>query len=437
MSFTSRDNWIQNQTNAGVSAALQTLHVEWNKSTFGTAYTVGRWYDLNLSYGIPPYCQYGELTKNAGPWNSANDWQTNTQWTYTPATPVGSFVRAATGSGDLTQTGMQSSLINGRTYNVIWNLTAISGGNIVVSLNGATGITRALAGTYVETITVGAGSGGLNFHASASGVTATITGSAIVPTGVSVFESLQAFPLLDTNSTSGALYHGGNVSPMTKHIFNVGVTSAVATFVPGTLMLCDFLMAYPGIDLNVATTQTLLNNNTLPRYTTGAGVRPFLVVTNTYPAALGIYAGGTSISYTNQNDAAGRTLAVEVDNTAGSIVGQITHTGINANNCSPFLSLGSGDVGVKSIQSITLGTVTDNPYRVYPNTITLASLVLARPLLTIPIVQTAVLSERDLMYQLPALPKVEDGAYLGWLYFAGAATAASSNINGYIDVSWA
>ena len=47
------------------------------------------------------------------------------------------------------------------------------------------------------------------------------------------------------------------------------------------------------------------------------------------------------------------------------------------------------------------------------------------------------MSERDLMYQLPSLPQVQDGAYLGWLYYAGAATAASTNVSGYIDVAWA
>lgn len=437
MGFTSRDNWIKNQTNLGVSTALQTVHAEWNKYTYGTAYTTGRWYDLNLCYGTPPYCQYGELTLNAGPWNSANSWQTNTQWTYTVSSPTGSFVRAGTGTGALTQTAMQSSLINGRTYTVIWNLTAVTVGSITVSLNGASGTARSVAGTYVETITVGAGTGGLSFNASGATVTATIAGSATIPTGVSVFETLQSFPLSDTNAVSGALYHGGNVSPLTKHIFNVGVTSAVATFVPGILILCDFLMAYPGIDMNSMVTQTLINTNSLPRYTTGAGTRMCLVMTNTYPATLGIYAGSPTISFTNQDNVSGKTPPVAIDDTVGSIIGQLVTTGLNENNYGPFIPVPEGDTGIRSVQSITLSSATDNPYRVFPNTIALASLVLVRPLLNIPITQATVMSERDLMFQLPALPQVVDGAFLGWLYFAGAATAANSGINGYIDVSWA
>ena len=437
MGFTSFDDFLAKATNVGAATALQTFHCEWNKVTGGTLYTAGRWYDMNLTYGIPPLGTYGELTQNAGPWNSANAWQLNTQWTYTPATPVGSFVRAGTGGGKLTQTAMQGSLVNGRTYIVVWNLTAISGGSITVSLNGANGLARSVAGTFAEVITVGAGSGGLVFDASASGVTATIAGSATIPTGVSVFEDGGATQILAANNTIGAMYHGGNVSPMTKHIFNAGIMSNIATAAPGTWLLCDFVMVYPGIDLNNTSTQTLANNVSLPRYTTGAGLRSYLVVTTTYPATLGPYAAGSlAISYTNQAGVAGQSLGFAVGNSSGAIVGQIAHSGFNEGNRGPFLPLAAGDTGMRSVQSITLSSATDNPYRVFPNTICLGALVMAKPLMALPMAQISTMSERDLMYQLPSLPQVQDGAYLGWLYYAGAATATSANFSGYIDVAW-
>jgi hypothetical protein len=47
-----------------------------------------------------------------------------------------------------------------------------------------------------------------------------------------------------------------------------------------------------------------------------------------------------------------------------------------------------------------------------------------------------VAAERDLLNQLPSLPRVMDGACLVWLYFAGAATAAASNFYGGIEVGW-
>ena len=426
MGFTSFDDFLAHATNVGASSALQTFHCEWNKVTGGTAYTAGRWYDMNLTYGVPPLGTYGELTQNAGPWNSSNAWQLNTQWTYTAAASVGSFVRAGTGAGLLTQTAMQGSLINGRTYIVVWNLTAVSGGSITVSLNGASGVARSVAGTYVEVITVGAGSGGLVFTQSANGVTATIAGSATIPTGVSVFEDGGATQIVDSNVTIGAMYHGGNVSPSTKHIFNAGIMSNIATAAPGTWLLCDFVMVYPGIDLNNNATQILANNVTLPRYTTGAGIRSFLVATTTYPATLGPYAAGSLVlSYTNQAGTAGQALGMAVGNSSGAIVGQLVHSGFNEGNRGPFLPLAAGDIGMRSIQIITLSSPTDNPYRVFPTTICLGALVMAKPLMTLPMAQISTMSERDLMYQLPSLPQVQDGAYLGWLYYAGAATAAS------------
>jgi hypothetical protein len=64
------------------------------------------------------------------------------------------------------------------------------------------------------------------------------------------------------------------------------------------------------------------------------------------------------------------------------------------------------------------------------------ALCLAKPLLTLPLTTVSVAAERDLMNQLPSLPQVKDGACLVWLYFAGAATAASTNFYGSADFGW-
>ena len=65
-----------------------------------------------------------------------------------------------------------------------------------------------------------------------------------------------------------------------------------------------------------------------------------------------------------------------------------------------------------------------------------AALVLCKPLLYLPLTTAAVLAERDLLNQLPCLPQVVDGACLGFLFMAGAATGASTNIHGYADFVW-
>jgi hypothetical protein len=57
-------------------------------------------------------------------------------------------------------------------------------------------------------------------------------------------------------------------------------------------------------------------------------------------------------------------------------------------------------------------------------------------LLTLPITTASVAGERDLLNQIPSLPQVKDGACLVWLYFAGAATAASTNFYGSLEMAW-
>jgi hypothetical protein len=225
-----------------------------------------------------------------------------------------------------------------------------------------------------------------------------------------------------TESSGFGIYNGGNVSTDTKHILNVAAVTGVATGVPGVLMLVDMQGYYPGINMNVATAQTMVGTPTL-RYTNGVGVRAYLVVT----ATTGATAHNLSMSYTNTSGTAGRALPVTVACTASAIVPHITHSGTAANNYGAFLPLASGDTGIQSVQSVTLSAASGAGT---------AALVLARPLLTLPLTTVSIAAERDLINQLPSLPRVYDGACLTWLYFAGAATAASTNFYGSVEMAW-
>lgn len=133
---------------------------------------------------------------------------------------------------------------------------------------------------------------------------------------------------IPTEATGFGIYHGGNVSTDIKHILNTGVVTTAATGVPGKLMLVDMCLYYPGINMNVATAQTLVNGSTLSRYTTGAGLRAYLVV-QTNPGAT---AHNLAMSYTNQAGTAGRALPLTVSCTASTIAPHITHSGVAANN---------------------------------------------------------------------------------------------------------
>lgn len=225
-----------------------------------------------------------------------------------------------------------------------------------------------------------------------------------------------------TESSGFGIYNGGNVSTDTKHILNVAAVTGVATGVPGVLMLVDMQGYYPGINMNIATAQTMVGTPTL-RYTNGVGVRAFLVVT----ATTGATAHNLSMSYTNTSGVAGRALPVTVACTASAIVPHITHSGTAANNYGAFLPLASGDTGIQSVQTVTLSAASGAGT---------AALVLARPLLTLPLTTVSIAAERDLINQLPSLPRVYDGACLTWLYFAGANTAASTNFYGSVEMAW-
>jgi hypothetical protein len=218
------------------------------------------------------------------------------------------------------------------------------------------------------------------------------------------------------------IQHGGTVSTDTQHLMNVAAVTAVATGVPGVLMLVDMQGYYPGINMNTASAQTLTGTPTL-RYTNGVGVRAFLTIRT----SSGATAHNVAISYTNQAGTSGKTLPVTVACTASAITPHITHSGIAANNYGPFLPMASGDTGIQSVQTLTLSAA---------SLAGTAALVLARPLLTLPITTVGVAAERDLLNQLPSLPQVKDGACLTWLYFAGAATAANTNFYGSIETAW-
>ena len=215
------------------------------------------------------------------------------------------------------------------------------------------------------------------------------------------------------------IQNGGNVSTDIKHMINAAAVTAVATGVPSQLMLVDMQGYYPGIAMNSATSQTLVGTPTL-RYTDGVGVRAALVVMTT----TGATAHNLSMSYTNSASTAGRTLPVTVSCTASAITPHITHSGTAANNYGPFLPLASGDVGIKSVQSVQLSA---------SSLAGTAALVLYKPLLTIPLTTVSVTSERDFLNQIPSMPVIKDGACLTWLLFTGAAVAANTNFYGHLE----
>ena len=167
------------------------------------------------------------------------------------------------------------------------------------------------------------------------------------------------------------------------------------------------------------------------RYADGAGLRAYVVVTvqSGNPATTPVM----TMTYYNQAGAE-KTMGAVVNFTTGGTnipqVGKIAHSGVAANNYGFFLPLAAGDSGIRGVKTFTLTTA-------YTTATTLTcALVIVKPICTIPIVAASVAAERNLMTQLPSMPRIYDGAALNILQFAGGATALNTPIQGYIETAW-
>lgn len=169
----------------------------------------------------------------------------------------------------------------------------------------------------------------------------------------------------------------------------------------------------------------------VPRYTSGDGVRAFY--------SIGVLSGAQAssqftMSYTNTTGTKGagtdgRTLGMTVVTTTSAIVSHIAHSGVGTGNTGPFLPLQATDTGIRKVTAarFSVAGATANGQ---------ANLVLCKPLASIPVTTAFVAAERDLMNQLPSLPRLRDGACLGILVFAGAVIPSASTYQGYHDVAW-
>jgi hypothetical protein len=168
-------------------------------------------------------------------------------------------------------------------------------------------------------------------------------------------------------------------------------------------------MYYPLIDMDNTDEQLLDNSTTsLPRYTDGVGVQAFLVATNPY-------VGGArfQIKYTNTEDEA-RTSQILITNNSTFIGTIVNSNTAGLNNYQAFIPLVAGDLGIKSIQSITF---------LSPNG-GLATLVLVRPIATLMTREATAWAEYDFIKDKASLPRIYDGAYLNLLVMPSGGIAA-------------
>lgn len=226
-----------------------------------------------------------------------------------------------------------------------------------------------------------------------------------------------------TQSNDGGLFHGAAVTPSKKYLRKICINPITNTLAPMVFRVLDYLMYYPFIDEGTVDPQPLTNNVTLPRYTDGKGVKIMAV-------SVAARTGGQTFncSYTNQDGVSGRTTVTAIQSSAGTTNGcVITSDRAVAGTCGPFLTLQSGDTGVRSIESVQMVSGTD---------VGLFALVLVKPLFEFQIMEVQSPTEVDLLKDFSNCPQIQDNAYLNMIMNPIVSGTVSGAINGYIQTVW-
>lgn len=141
-----------------------------------------------------------------------------------------------------------------------------------------------------------------------------------------------------SNLTTGSL--GQNNSNGIQRISRANIYGGLGC----QMILCDRLVHMGGLD-GTSTGSQVVNTVTLPRYTNGVGVS---IAVEVY-TSIGGTATTISASYTNEQGQAGRFTPASVF--GGTGFGSNSHAVI-------ILPLAQGDVGVKSVESVTVAAST-------------------------------------------------------------------------------
>lgn len=201
-------------------------------------------------------------------------------------------------------------------------------------------------------------------------------------------------------SADKGIFHGANVSPSKKFLRKTTVFASAAAGLPMSMILCDYLLYYPSIEEGTIDTQTLDNTATLPRYTDGTGVQMIAVSVASRTGGQDFY-----VSYTNSSGVSGRTSQTVRQNTATAIGTIVTSNTNTVGTANPFIGLQDGDIGVRSIDSVTM----------LGSDVGLFSLILVKPIAKTLIREITSPLETDYLIHKSDLPRIYDDAYLNFL----------------------
>ncbi len=209
-------------------------------------------------------------------------------------------------------------------------------------------------------------------------------------------------------STVGALAFANPGGGDLLHLILAGITPTAAS--AGTLMIYDRLgqVEYLPLQDGSLPEVTAVTSDFTDRLAAGEGAQIFAEVTT------GVMAGGppefSITSYTNQAGTAGRASQNMVGTAiASSAAGRFPYTN------KWFIDLQAGDLGVRSIEEVTL-TVGSSSAGCKMN------IVAAKSLTFVPMVSSQVYVERDLVLATVKMPRIRDDACIAF-----AVLSASTN----------
>jgi len=185
-------------------------------------------------------------------------------------------------------------------------------------------------------------------------------------------------------------------------------------------------IAGTAINITDAGTGTHTMSRLLPRYTNGAGVQAIFF--NPAATALGAATPNLTLGYTNSAQTASRATpgVAPIGKTAASN-SLLLYTGTGSGKYNYQTPLQGGDSGIAQIDTIR------NSTSYVSGTYTVA---LVREITRVPVTTLGVAAERDLVNQLPSMPRIYDGAALYWMVSSSTTTPANANFSGHITTIW-
>lgn len=227
-------------------------------------------------------------------------------------------------------------------------------------------------------------------------------------------------PLVAATLEQGrGVFHGFDRSPAETVLFEASLTTPTAGLV-GPYRLLDYLLYYPFVDGDDLDVQVMDNTVALPRYADGDGVQAMLVAVA--PTTGG---GSFAFTYVNESGVERTSPTISYATSSVSIASIATSQPATVAGLGPFLPLASGDRGIRSVVSLQNVSATGG----------LMALVLVKPLFDLAVREINTTAERQLVRERMALPRVHDGAYLGWIMQC-AATVAAGQLSGHARFAW-